>query len=55
MPLTLLLRTANLEETRNFYESLLGFEAFDTAVGIKDCNGYQLAFCGRQPGTGPAA
>ena len=33
MPLTLLLRTVNLEETRNFYASVLGFEAFDTAEG----------------------
>ena len=33
MSLTLLLRTADLEQTRGFYESVLGFEAFDTAEG----------------------
>lgn len=33
MPLTLLLRTGDLKETRKFYESVLGFDAFDTAEG----------------------
>ena len=33
MSLTRLLRTADLEQTRGFYESVLGFEAFDTAEG----------------------
>jgi len=31
MPLTLLLHTGDLKETRKFYESVLGFDAFDTA------------------------
>ncbi len=33
MSLTLLLRTSDLKETREFYESVLGFNAFDTAEG----------------------
>lgn len=33
MSLTLLLRTGDLTETRKFYESVLGFNAFDTAEG----------------------
>ncbi len=33
MPLTLLLRTADLKETREFYESVLGFDTSDTAEG----------------------
>lgn len=33
MSLTLLLRTADLKETRRFYESVLGFDAIDTAEG----------------------
>ena len=33
MPLTLLLRTNDLKQTREFYESVLGFDAFDSAEG----------------------
>ena len=33
MPLTILLRCHDLEETRQFYESALGFNVRDTAEG----------------------
>ena len=36
MTLTLLLRTGNLKETRKFYESVLGFDAFDTRAALQE-------------------
>lgn len=56
MPLTLLLRCGDLQETRKFYESVLGFNAFDSAEGTLtvEKQGGKLIFTPADLWQGPA-